>query len=87
MCELQKDVNKLMSEVTEMQEERKMEKRASIIYQFVVLFSVIALNVLVFLRTGVLNDILVGALIGVMVGLAPSGSSIKATNSKKEEDQ
>jgi hypothetical protein len=39
------------------------------VYQMVVLCAVIGLNVLTFVKTGQLNDILLGGLLGVMVGI------------------
>lgn len=39
------------------------------IYQLVVLGAVIGLNILTFLKTGQLNEILIGGLLGVMVGI------------------
>lgn len=39
------------------------------VYQMVVLCAVIGLNVLVFFKTGQLNEILLGGLLGVMIGI------------------
>jgi hypothetical protein len=39
------------------------------IYQMVVLGAVIILNIMVFFKTGELNEILTGAMIGVMIGI------------------
>ena len=72
-------------ELQKMQEEKQMETKLSIIYQFVVLFAIIILNLIAFLKLGNFNDILLGALVGVCVGLAPSGIAIKNTNNKSEE--
>lgn len=39
------------------------------LYQMVVLGAVVGLNLLVFLKTGELNNILVGGLLGTLVGI------------------
>jgi len=44
-------------------------KKASIIYQFIVLISIIVFNGYFIMIKGQLNEILIGALIGVLVGL------------------
>lgn len=40
-------------------------------FQFACLASVIGLNVLIFIKTGQLNDTLTGCLIGLSVGIQP----------------
>lgn len=39
------------------------------VYQMVVLCAVIGLNILTFIKSGELNEILLGGLLGVMVGI------------------
>ena len=39
------------------------------VYQLIVLISIIVLNILAFIKTGQFNDILIGAIVGVMAGL------------------
>lgn len=46
-----------------------MEKIFGFVYQYIVLIAVIALLVIAFLDTGEFNEILLGALVGVMVQL------------------
>lgn len=39
------------------------------VYQFIVLGAIIGLNILTFVKSGQLNEILVGGLLGVMIGI------------------
>ena len=88
MCEIKKQVDELQQAINKMESDKRMEKFASIIYQFVVLIAVVVLNVLAFIVNGEFNDILIGALVGVMVGLAPASniaSKVTQDKSKSEE--
>lgn len=59
-------------------------KKASIIYQFLVLVSIIIFNGYFIMVKGELNEILIGALIGVLVGL-PFSTSEEPKKDKTEE--
>lgn len=58
-------------------------EKASIIYQFVLLFAIIGIFVMIFLTTGNVNEVLLGTIIGLAIGL-PFDSK-KAINNRKDD--
>lgn len=55
-----------------------MKLKSTIIYQFVVLFAIIAMLAMQYVLTGVMNDIMLGALIGTFTGIPQAFESKEA---------
>lgn len=59
---------------------KRVEKIMGFIYQYIVLIAVIGLLIISYLKAGEFNDILLGALVGVMVQLPNSQQKEKRRN-------
>jgi len=65
-----------------MKDKEYLELFSAIIYQFLVLISIIVMNVIYFYETQTINEFMIGALVGVMVGLPMAYQ--KSNKDKKE---